>query len=91
MSAARLRLIRGPRIKSLPVCTEVSLCRDMFCVVSKKYRTNGYPSPHFVGDEDCLFLNIMRPDKISPVLRPVFIHIHGGGLKHGNSSGETVY
>jgi len=38
-----------------------------------------------------LFLNIMRPDKVSSVLRPVFIHIHGGGLKHGNSSGEITY
>ena len=59
--------------------------------VLKKYRTTGYPEPYFVGDEDCLFLNIMRPDKVSSVLRPVFIHIHGGGLKHGNSSGEITY
>ena len=54
----------------------------------KKYRTTGYPEPYLVGNEDCLFLNIMRPDKVSSVLRPVFIHIHGGGLKHGNSSGD---
>lgn len=58
--------------------------------VLKKYRTTGYQEPYFVGDEDCLFLNIMRPDKVSSVLRPVFIHIHGGGLKHGNSSGEMT-
>ena len=55
-----------------------------------KYRRNhGYPAPYFVGDEDCLFLNIMRPDELSTSLRPVFVHIHGGGLKHGNSSGRN--
>merc|ERR1711953_940587 len=25
-----------------------------------QYKTTGYPEPYFVGNEDCLFLNIMR-------------------------------
>lgn len=55
-----------------------------------QYRSaHGYPPPYFVGDEDCLFLNIMRPDKMTSTLRPVFIFIHGGGLMSGNSSGDV--
>ena len=85
MSAVRYRLIRAPRSVDHGFKNG---SQRLIEKVLKKYRTTGYPEPYFVGNEDCLFLNIMRPDKVSSVLRPVFIHIHGGGLKHGNSSGD---
>lgn len=52
-------------------------------------RTVGYPSPYYVGDEDCLFLNIMkRENSANQNLLPVFIWIHGGSSKHGNNTGD---
>ena len=33
-----------------------------------------------VGSEDCLYLNIITPEKSSRDKRPVMIWIHGGGF-----------
>jgi len=55
-----------------------------------QYRKTGYDSPYYVGDEDCLFLNIMRPDqKPNESLLPVMLWIHGGSYKYGNASGDV--
>lgn len=46
------------------------------------------PPPTFTptGSEDCLFLNIFRPDAVSSTLRPVIVAIHGGGFVVGSSA-----
>ena len=55
----------------------------------KKRRTVGYESPYYVGDEDCLYLNVMKRENPSNTnLLPVFIWIHGGSSKHGNNTGD---
>jgi para-nitrobenzyl esterase len=43
----------------------------------------GYESP--THTEDCLYLNVYRPNSQAPAggLRPVFVWIHGGGLRGG--------
>jgi para-nitrobenzyl esterase len=44
-------------------------------------------SGEFVGDEDCLYLNVWRPaDKAPGEPLPVLFWIHGGGYVIGNSS-----
>ena len=54
-----------------------------------KRRTVGYESPYYVGDEDCLYLNVMKRENPSNGnLLPVFIWIHGGSSKHGNNTGD---
>jgi para-nitrobenzyl esterase len=41
----------------------------------------------YIGDEDCLFLNVWAPADVSPASKlPVFFWIHGGGLLFGDSS-----
>ncbi len=40
----------------------------------------------FMGDEDCLTLNIWAPKNAEPILRPVMFFIHGGGNVQGASS-----
>ena len=53
----------------------------------KKHRTVGYESPYYVGDADCLYLNVMKRENQSNTnLLPVFIQIHGGSSKHGNNT-----
>merc|ERR1711953_751942 len=53
-------------------------------------RTDGYESPYYVGDEDCLYLNVMKRENPSNTnLLPVFIWIHGGSSKHGNNTGDV--
>jgi para-nitrobenzyl esterase len=46
------------------------------------------PPPTFAptGSEDCLFLNIYRPDAGSTTLLPVIFAIHGGGFVLGSSA-----
>ena len=54
-----------------------------------KYRTVGYESPYYVGDEDCLYLNVMKSEGTTTSgLLPVFLWIHGGASKHGNNTGD---
>lgn len=37
-------------------------------------------------NEDCLFLNVQRPDNVSLATKlPVLVHIHGGGFETGSS------
>lgn len=40
----------------------------------------------FVGEEDCLFLNVWAPKSPPPDPRPVLFFIHGGGNNQGSSS-----
>jgi para-nitrobenzyl esterase len=40
----------------------------------------------YIGDEDCLFLNIWAPQNPPPEPRPVLFFIHGGGHNQGSSS-----
>ena len=59
-------------------------------VNQNKRRTVGYESPYYVGDEDCLYLNVMKRENPSNTnLLPVFIWIHGGSSKHGNNTGDV--
>ena len=37
----------------------------------------------FSGSEDCLYLDIKRPEKIDKELLPVMFWIHGGGKQAG--------
>lgn len=39
----------------------------------------------FMGDEDCLTVNIWAPKAAEPTLRPVMFFIHGGGNVQGSS------
>ena len=39
--------------------------------------------PGGAGGEDCLFLNIYRPDPLTGIALPVMVWIHGGGLVSG--------
>ena len=44
-------------------------------------------TPAMVGSEDCLFLNVVRPDGPASGL-PVLVHIHGGGFWEGSGNGD---
>lgn len=47
-----------------------------------------YFSNEFAGDEDCLYLNVFRPQSQDRDL-PVFLWIHGGGNNNGDTGQET--
>ncbi|KRK00233.1 uncharacterized protein Dyak_GE11753 [Drosophila yakuba] len=46
------------------------------------------PTPVIYGDEDCLYLNVYRPEVRKPAL-PVMVYIHGGGF-FGGSAGPGI-
>ncbi|MDT7739379.1 MAG: para-nitrobenzyl esterase [Mycobacterium sp.] len=47
---------------------------------------NGSPP---AGDENCLFINVVRPAGPAPSSpRPVLVHIHGGGFVGGSGNGD---
>ena len=46
-----------------------------------------YFSNDFAGDEDCLYLNVFRPQSQEREL-PVFVWIHGGGNNNGDTGQE---
>jgi acetyl esterase/lipase len=56
---------------------EKSEYRDV-CV---QRRTVGYPSPYYIGDEDCLFMNVLVPETDNTKLLPVLLWVHGGSYK----------
>lgn len=43
--------------------------------------------PTASGSENCLFVNVTRPDDASTGL-PVLVHIHGGGFRSGSGNGN---
>lgn len=43
------------------------------------------------GSEDCLFLNVWRPDNGTTVGLPVIFWIHGGGYGTGNGQNDPTY
>ncbi|KAH8370631.1 hypothetical protein KR093_004383 [Drosophila rubida] len=47
------------------------------------------PTPLIYGDEDCLYLNVYRPERRLPQALPVMVYIHGGGFFSG-SAGPAV-
>ncbi len=47
--------------------------------VSRDEDGDGVNDMVFVGDEDCLFLNVWHPQTSSDHLRPIMVWIHGGG------------
>ncbi|EDW74344.1 uncharacterized protein Dwil_GK21864 [Drosophila willistoni] len=47
------------------------------------------PTPIIYGEEDCLYLNVYRPERISKLRLPVMVYIHGGGFFSG-SAGPSV-
>lgn len=59
--------------------------------MQKPYKGDAAPSP--VGtepSEDCLVLNVWRPDEVTPKKLPVMVWIYGGGFVNG-SSAAPVY
>lgn len=59
--------------------------------MQKPYKGDAAPTP--VGttpDEDCLVLNVWRPDEVVPKKLPVMVWIYGGGGVNG-SSASPVY
>ena len=45
------------------------------------------PAPTFTaGSEDCLYLNVYRPQAVSTAPYPVIVAVHGGGLVVGSSA-----
>ncbi|XP_026837124.1 venom carboxylesterase-6 isoform X1 [Drosophila erecta] len=42
------------------------------------------PTPVIYGEEDCLYLNVYRPEVRKPAL-PVMVYIHGGGFFSGSA------
>ncbi|MCP4195962.1 MAG: carboxylesterase/lipase family protein, partial [Proteobacteria bacterium] len=42
------------------------------------------------GDEDCLYLNVWRPQN-DDTKRPVFLYIHGGGNNVGSTNSSDIY
>lgn len=46
----------------------------------------GADAGQYVGEEDCLFLNVWTPPTASPDLRPVLVYIPGGGFVVGGGS-----
>ncbi|KAH8400773.1 hypothetical protein KR009_000937, partial [Drosophila setifemur] len=47
------------------------------------------PSPIIYGEEDCLYLNVYRPELRKSVL-PVMVYIHGGGFFGGSAGPGTT-
>lgn len=50
------------------------------------------PTPIVYGEEDCLYLNVYRPEiptRFRPSSLPVMVYIHGGGF-FGGSAGPGV-
>ena len=43
----------------------------------------------FIGDEDCLYLNIWTAAKSTKERRPVMVWIHGGGFTRGSGSSAS--
>lgn len=44
------------------------------------------PTPLIYGEEDCLYLNVYRPERRSAQPLPVMVYIHGGGFFSGSAS-----
>ncbi|KAH8411061.1 hypothetical protein KR222_011277, partial [Zaprionus bogoriensis] len=44
------------------------------------------PTPLIYGEEDCLYLNLYRPERRSRLPLPVMVYIHGGGFFSGSAS-----
>ncbi|KAL7737528.1 hypothetical protein ACLKA6_007655 [Drosophila palustris] len=45
------------------------------------------PTPLIYGEEDCLYLNVYRPERRNPLQSlPVMIYIHGGGFFSGSAA-----
>lgn len=43
------------------------------------------------GDEDCLYLNVFRPQqRRKNAALPVIVYIHGGGFRHGSANPAAV-
>ena len=56
---------------------------DNFCVQEPSGLGGSDGDSFFSGSEDCLYLDIKRPEKISIELLPVMFWIHGGGNTSG--------
>ena len=56
---------------------------DNFCVQEPSGLGGSDGDSFFSGSEDCLYLDIKRPEKISKELLPVMFWIHGGGNTSG--------
>ena len=56
---------------------------DNFCVQEPSGLGGAFGENFFSGTEDCLYLDIKRPKKISNSLLPVMFWIHGGGNTSG--------
>lgn len=51
-------------------------------------KQRNYLLPHWpiMGDEDCLYMNIYRPKRVTATPLPVIFYIYGGGLFSGSSN-----
>lgn len=47
---------------------------------------DGEPELKYIGQEDCLYLNVWRPKAQAQRLRPIMLWIHGGGNVQGSAS-----
>ncbi|TDG47048.1 hypothetical protein AWZ03_006485 [Drosophila navojoa] len=48
------------------------------------------PTPLIYGEEDCLYLNVYRPERRSRQPLPVMVYIHGGGFFSGSAGPQLT-
>jgi para-nitrobenzyl esterase len=73
------------RPPELPACLEGTLAASAYGPVCPQLEKNG----DFVGDEDCLTLNVFRP-RADAAPRAVLFYVHGGGNISGSASNTVV-
>lgn len=74
----------APRILDTASKKNIILAKeDNFCVQEPSGLGGSLGENFFSGTEDCLYLDIKRPKKISNSLLPVMFWIHGGGNTSG--------
>jgi para-nitrobenzyl esterase len=75
---------RAPqKLDSSAYLTTINPKENNFCVQEPSGLGGSDGNSFFSGSEDCLYLDIKRPEKINDELLPVMFWIHGGGNTSG--------